>query len=336
MQTYSSLTTSLALGTFAFTSFLSSPALPAPASPRIPQVARPSTAPVAKAERGYIKALLGINGNLSAAQTAIRRFTPLRGNGPSISLVAAVHIGEKSYYRQIQQFLDKQDLVLYEGVRSSRSAGEGNSARVVGPRNSSVAKKPIGIQKKLSDALNLQYQMDGIHYNRPQFRNSDLDWDALNVLATKAGPNTQRLLSELKNSVSGGPSVTRVDQILDKVLTFSTYTPLVATMLRRLLIRVLCTPDDVQNLTRNAQAKSSTPTFDKTLDSILINERNKAVLADIQAQLKTSKGNSRHSIRSIAVFYGAAHMKDIEQYLISDLGYRPAGAQWITAIQAAH
>ncbi|BCM93727.1 hypothetical protein IAD21_05618 [Abditibacteriota bacterium] len=331
MKTRSFLRTSLALGVFAITSVLY-----APAFARVPQVAQLTAAPVtkAKAQRDYIKALPGVGGTIGAAQTAIRHFTPLHGNGPSVYLVAAIHIGEKSYYQHLQHFLDKQSVVLYEGVRRSRSAAKTKPVRATRPHASRSAKPPVSLYQKFSNALNLQFQLDGIHYDRPQFHNSDLDWDTLNALATKAGPDTQKLLAQLKNSVSGGPGITQDEQIVDKVLMLSASTPLVATILRRLLVLGLCEPDKIRGMIGLKPETSSTPDSAKKLDSIVINERNKAVLADLKALLKRSKQNAPTSIRSIAVFYGAAHMKDIEQHLVSDLGYRSAETQWITAIEA--
>ncbi|RYG56029.1 hypothetical protein EON80_29840, partial [bacterium] len=212
------LKASLALGVLA-----STPAFPAPAFAGVPQAAHPAVAPAVKAHKDnaqddYIKSLPGIDGTAGAAQTAIRRFTPLHGGGPSVYLVAAIHIGEKSYYKQIQQFLDKQSVVLYEGVGRSRSAAKTKSVRLPIAQAPRVAKRPVGMYEKVSNALNLQYQIDAIHYNRPQFRNSDLDWEAMNALATKAGPGTQQLLGEMKNTISGGPTVTETDLIMDQIL----------------------------------------------------------------------------------------------------------------------
>lgn len=330
MKNRSLLHNSFVLGVLAITSVL-----PVPAFARVPHVALPGAASVTKAQERYIKALLGLNDTVASAQTAIRHFTPIHGNGPSVYLVAAIHIGEKSYYKQIQQFLDKQDVVLYEGVKVSRGAAKTKSVRTAGSPTSGAAKRPVGIQKKLSDALNLQFQMEGIHYDRPQFRNSDLDWDSMNALATKAGPDTRKLLDELQHSVSGGPNVTRTDQILDKVLSLSASTPFLATMLRRLLVTALCDPAKLRAMAGLKPEESGLPDSAEKLDSIIVNERNKVVLADLKLLLKTSKKAPKPT-RSIAVFYGAAHMKDIEQHLVSDLGYRTAEVQWITAIQAIH
>lgn len=342
MKTRSFLSTSLLLGTIVVSS---------PAFARVPQSGQPAVAAKVQkdaAQQGYIRELRDKSGSLEAVQTVIRQFTPVRGNRPTIALVAAIHVGEKSYYKQVQQFLDKQDVVLFEGVGRPHSSAKAKLAQTgaeraskmalpsVGNKSLGSAKPPVGIQKKLSNALDLQFQLEGIHYDRPNFRNSDLDWNTLSALATKSGPDTQRLLNNLQTSVSGGPDVTASAQIVDKVLTYSSTSPLLAAMLRRLLMTVLGKAESSDALSALAQTKGGSPSSAKKLETIIVNERNKAVIADLKTLIETSKKRSLHPVRSVAVFYGAGHMKDMEQHLISDLGYRAASSQWLTAIQAAH
>ncbi|MCA9278714.1 MAG: type II secretion system protein GspG [Phycisphaeraceae bacterium] len=50
-------------------------------------------------------------------QMAVRTLVPADGQGPTITLFAAIHIGDRSFYDAIQQMLDAKDLVLFEGVR---------------------------------------------------------------------------------------------------------------------------------------------------------------------------------------------------------------------------
>ncbi len=50
-------------------------------------------------------------------QMAVRRFERVGAPGPSITMCAAVHVGDKPFYDRLQQLLDNQDVVLYEGVK---------------------------------------------------------------------------------------------------------------------------------------------------------------------------------------------------------------------------
>lgn len=50
-------------------------------------------------------------------QIAIRRFEPVEGDGPSLTIAGAVHVADRPYYDALQEMLDGKDLVLFEGVR---------------------------------------------------------------------------------------------------------------------------------------------------------------------------------------------------------------------------
>ena len=50
-------------------------------------------------------------------QIASRRFVPLSGDGPAITLVGAVHVADAPFYEHLQANLDAHDAVLFEGVK---------------------------------------------------------------------------------------------------------------------------------------------------------------------------------------------------------------------------
>ena len=50
-------------------------------------------------------------------EMAVRELKSSKDGQPAVYLVAAVHIGEKGFYESLQEFLDKQDVVLFEGVK---------------------------------------------------------------------------------------------------------------------------------------------------------------------------------------------------------------------------
>jgi hypothetical protein len=64
----------------------------------------------------------------------------------------------------------------------------------------------------------------------------------------------------------------------------------------------------------------------KHLMEVLIRERNKTVVADLKEELK-------HATRgqSIAVFYGAGHLTDLETRLRKELKLRPVETVWLPA-----
>ncbi|MCC6906922.1 MAG: type II secretion system protein GspG [Phycisphaerales bacterium] len=54
---------------------------------------------------------------------AVRLFAPAQGEGPTVALAGAMHIAEPTFYALLQQFLDAQDLVLFEGVKPRGTGG---------------------------------------------------------------------------------------------------------------------------------------------------------------------------------------------------------------------
>jgi hypothetical protein len=52
-----------------------------------------------------------------ALQMAVREFAPSKEGQPKVYLAGAVHIGNQDFYDSLQEFLDEQDIVLFEGVK---------------------------------------------------------------------------------------------------------------------------------------------------------------------------------------------------------------------------
>ena len=64
----------------------------------------------------------------------------------------------------------------------------------------------------------------------------------------------------------------------------------------------------------------------KHLIQVLIEARNEHLLSDLRTELKKIPSSG-----SIAVFYGAGHMDDLEKRVTGELHYRPAEEKWMTA-----
>jgi hypothetical protein len=306
------------------------PGFSAPLGYRLQQDATPATpaktAPATAPAFAYTRDVKGKDGTAQAVQTAIRRFDPVNGKGPSVYLVAAVHIGEKSYYQGVQQFLNKQDVVLFEMVKPSV---KGRGPKPSAPAETDADGKPketsAGLQKKLSKALNLQFQLEAINYKQANFRNSDLSWDDMEDLAAKSGDGTKKSLEELGNTLGGGPNAGFAGTLLNGMVGQADANPAFAQMFRRIIVNIIANPDKLASLRQQSQGSDQAK-----LQTILVAERNKVVLAD----LKALKEDTQKPVKSVAVFYGAEHMRDMEQHLVADLGYRAADTKWVTAIKA--
>jgi len=62
----------------------------------------------------------------------------------------------------------------------------------------------------------------------------------------------------------------------------------------------------------------------RTVNKLLVEDRNKACIRILQQQLRAGK-------KRIAIFYGAAHMPDFEKRLKEELGMMRISSEWINA-----
>ncbi len=60
-------------------------------------------------------------------QVGTRDYVHVDGHGPRVGLVGVAHIGEKSFYRELQKLLDAYGVVLYESVKPSGASKPGGA-----------------------------------------------------------------------------------------------------------------------------------------------------------------------------------------------------------------
>jgi hypothetical protein len=89
---------------------------------------------------------------------------------------------------------------------------------------------------------------------------------------------------------------------------------------KRFLMQTLSTPGMME------AGLGTAPKGQMSLNDLIIVERNKAVITDTKNTILTKKP------RTLAIFYGAGHMEDMEKRVIKELGYKPADTRWFTAI----
>lgn len=266
--------------------------------------------------------------NLVQLQIAVRKFVPARRSAPIIWLSGASHIGESNYFGGLQKHLDDQTLVLFEGIRDrhqkdSSSASARPTENVVTEANPSDAGPSL--QMTLAESLGLIFQLKAIDYQRPHFRNSDLSIQQL-----------QHLMQEKQKGLASGTGG-NVNKQFETLMEIMDERSLLGA-LAKIVVNVLGSSPKLQAITKLAlietlgqlkgdvsQLKGLPPEMSE-LVKVLIQARNQAVVDDLKAELQ-----KKARPRSIAVFYGAGHMEDLEKRLRSELKYRPAEEFWLTA-----
>jgi hypothetical protein len=254
--------------------------------------------------------------NTVQLEIALKQFVPARGEGPAVWLVAASHIAESNYFAALQRHLDAQGRVLFEGIRERPGVPAFGQEDTLDVSEGSL-------QFTLAESLGLAFQLQAINYRRPHFRNSDLSL-----------PELQKLMLEGLQGAAARESAAQL-ALLMQLMDGSSFLGAVANF----AVRLLGTSPKLQALARltlietigqiegdMAQMRGLPPEFQKLME-VLIRSRNTAVLTDLKAELK-----KRPAPASVAIFYGAGHMPDLEARLAKELNYQPRETNWLTAI----
>jgi hypothetical protein len=240
-------------------------------------------------------------GSLQTADVAFRNPA-----GVTVHLVAAVHIGEKSYYDRLNRDFKNYDAVLYELVNT-----KGAAPPVAGDAEKSS--NPISeFQVFLKKFLDLDFQLDDIDYTAANFVHADMDKDTFEKMQEERGESFEQimlrqLIRALTNPPTTQPAAADEDDADDDLIT------------------MLTRPDGERQMKvviarQMGQMDLSAMGLDGPGGSVIVTERNKAALKVLSDSMAAGKKN-------MAIFYGAAHMPDMTKRLEA-MGFSPVSTQW--------
>jgi hypothetical protein len=253
--------------------------------------------------------------NVVELQIAARKFLPAGRKGPAVWMSGVAHIGDSNYFSRLQQHLDAQTLVLFEGIGGEPNEGHPVSTTSTNADLANNKVKLSSFQMSLAESLGLVFQLDAIDYDRAHFRSSDLTVEELRSLMTDVGAD--RSFEGLMQTMEGS---SWLDGILQITLRFLGTNPRLQGLAKLMLIEVL------GQVKGDPSELSGLPPNLKQLLEVLIAQRNQKVLADLTAQLRRSRRSD-----SISIFYGTGHMPDLETRFRQQLDYRPVEELWFTA-----
>ncbi len=273
--------------------------------------------------------------NTVQLQIALRKFVPAQNGGPAIWLAGVMHVGDPEYYRALQQFLDTQTVVLYEGINASahpRLVGDETGAGASedgGHRpplqRSTGTNEDYSMQSALARSLGLVFQLEAIDYDRTNFLNSDLSIGQI-----------QRIMGEGTRPAAPGEEGT-ANASFDVLLKIMDGSSFLGSLFKAGL-GVIGSSAELRGMARLTMIEAvgrlqgdltdiqGLPPDWKHLIQVLIEARNEHLLSDLRTELKKIPSSG-----SIAVFYGAGHMDDLEKRVTGELHYRPAEEKWMTA-----
>ena len=220
--------------------------------------------------------------------------------------MGAIHVGDPSYYRELNRRFRGYDALLYELV-----APEGT---VVERGRGTSSAHPLGaMQNGMKSMLELEHQLEKVDYTRPNFVHADLSPDEfMQSMKDKNEGFFQLLCRMMGQGIAMQSQQAAQGESADVDIfaaLFSNDRP------RRLKIA----------LAKQFQSMESMLTGISGPDgSTLIEERNKRALQVLREQQAAGR-------RKIGIFYGAGHLSDMHERLVEGFGVRPIGTVWLEA-----
>jgi hypothetical protein len=233
--------------------------------------------------------------------------------GVRVDFVGAVHLGEPAYYSGLNKRFERYEAVLFELVSEGEFPRPGSGER----RDSTLGL----VQRKMSEFLGLQFQLDGIDYSKRTFVHADMSPDELmNAMKARGESIPQILLKLLKLSMR--PDLRKQFEEIESnalgdvnpvmILLRGSTTEAEARALRRYLAHGLTASDDLLMAMEGTEGLSITT------------DRNAVVAKKLREQLALGR-------KKLAIFYGVGHLPDLHRRLLSEFGLRVDGIEWVRA-----
>jgi hypothetical protein len=263
--------------------------------------------PTDEAPPPAIRLFRAADGTPQALQTGVLRYRGVDGRGPTVDLVGAVHLGDAAYYEKLQRLFEQYDAVLFELVRA-----EGAPLPTGEP---DVMPDPFSMLVDFGLSLvDLASQTDAIDYRRPNFIHADLSparmWEAIEA---RGDDSITLTLSAVSDMLREQNLSSEVSAPLD-VPSFDPFA----------LLTTPGGPKEIKRLFASQIAADGGSSLGRTLDQILIQDRNEECMRVLRDELGTDS-------QRICIFYGAAHLPDFHRRLTEDFGMRQMRTGWITA-----
>ncbi len=279
-------------------------------SPTSASLQTPPATTAAEKAASYVRRVTAEDGTITV-QTCARKFTA--AGKPDIWLVGVVHIGLADYYKSIQETLDAQDVVFYEGVRpSEKQKAEAEAKAKEHASGGEAQESSKHLYVVFGEALQLEFQNAHLSYKDPKFINVDLSWDEMDALNKKQ-----------QESGKGGGQYAMVQQVMDP------NSPMAKTMITLLQSPIPGFKDALKVFFVKQLGEENKMTQDAGFSEIILNARNKVVEDKLAETFKQSQ-----QPKSIGVIYGALHQPLFEKHLVDTYKYVPGETKWFAAANA--
>lgn len=237
-----------------------------------------------------------------ALQLAIASYT-LPGSDVQVDLVSAIHIGDQTYYAELNERFKDYDAMLYELIAPKNAV---HSER--DPDNQGVISST---QIAMKDLLQLSFQLDEIDYSAANFVHADLTPTELSASMDERGESLYVYFWRMFYATF--TEYARDPLGLNNLGLFSAMLSMDSDNAFKVMLAYEMT-----------DLKQHNELFGEDSESAVIGARNQRAIDVLQERL--AAGDKR-----IAVFYGVAHMPDMEERLLEQLGLEYLDTTWVDA-----
>ncbi len=222
----------------------------------------------------------------------------------TVDLVAAVHIGDKEYYEELNKRFKKYDAVLYELVAENGMVPMKKSE--VDPAKQNLLS---AFQSTMGQTLKLDFQLEHIDYSAKNFVHADLSPAEFARRVDERGDVFQTLYRAIVLGL--GKDETEEMRMQGRFLgTFLARDK--SLQLKRFFAQEMV-----------AQMEDSVFVIGGD-GSAIISDRNAAALKVLRQEIRLGK-------KKLAIFYGGAHLPEFVKSLEHDFNMKQTGISWVVA-----
>lgn len=239
-----------------------------------------------------------------ALQLAIASYTlPGSDSNVQVDLIGAIHIGDAEYYADLNERFTEYDAMLYELI-----APKGASLADRDPDNVGVISST---QIAMKDMLGLSFQLDEIDYTANNFVHADLSPTELSTSMEERGESLYvyfwRLFYASVNEYVKDPLGLQDLRMLSAMLSMDSDSQFKVMLAYEM-----------------TDMKKHSQILGEDSESAVIGARNQRAIDVLKERLAAGD-------KHIAIFYGVAHMPDMEERLIEQLNLEYLDTTWVDA-----
>ena len=238
-----------------------------------------------------------------ALQLAIASYSPRNSRDIHVDLISAIHIGDREYYAALNDRFRNYDALLYELIAPKDV--------VISRQESERSGIISNTQIMMKNMLQLSFQLDEIDYAASNFVHADLTPTELSQSMDDRGESLYvyfwRLFYASIDQYAKDPLGLNDIQMLSAMLSADS-----DNTFKILLAYEMTNLDTLQEV------------LGEDADSAVIGARNQRAVDVLKSQLD---GGAKR----VAIFFGVAHMPDMEQRLINQLDLIYLDTTWIDA-----